>query len=39
VKKPWEVMLGQPLEAEIVESVLTGGQWCKIAIHLPEQAI
>jgi len=39
VKKPWEVMLGQPLEAEIVESVLTGGQWCKIAIHLPEHVV
>jgi hypothetical protein len=36
VKKPWEVIFGQPLQAEIVESVLLGDLWCKIAIHLPE---
>jgi len=36
VKKPWKVILGQPLEAEVVESVLTGDLWCKIAIHLPD---
>ncbi len=35
VKKPWEVILGQPLEAKVVESVLTSDLWCKIAIHLP----
>jgi hypothetical protein len=35
-KKPWEVIFEQPLEAEIVESVLQGDLWCKIAIHLPE---
>lgn len=35
-KKPWEVIFDQPLEAEIVESVLQGDMWCKIAIHLPE---
>jgi hypothetical protein len=35
-KKRWEVILGQPLKAEIVESVLKGDDWCKIAIHLPE---
>jgi len=37
VKKPWEVIFGRPLQAEIVESVLLGDLWCKIAIHLPEQ--
>jgi hypothetical protein len=36
VKKPWEVILGQPLEAKVVESVLMGDLWCKIAIHLPD---
>jgi hypothetical protein len=36
VKKPWEVILGQPLKAEVVESILTGALWCKIAIHLPD---
>lgn len=35
-KKPWEVIFGQPLEAEIVESVLQGDRWCRIAVHLPE---
>ena len=35
-KKRWEVIFGQPLRAEIVESVLKGDKWCKIAIHLPE---
>jgi hypothetical protein len=34
-KKRWEVLLEQPLKAEIVESVLNGDNWCKIAIHLP----
>lgn len=34
-KKRWEVLLEQPLKAEIVESVLKGDDWCKIAIHLP----
>ena len=36
VKKPWEVILEQPLEAEVVESVLMGDLWCKMAIHLPD---
>lgn len=35
-KKRWEVIFDQPLRAEIVESVLKGDGWCKIAIHLPE---
>jgi hypothetical protein len=38
-KKSWEVILDQPLEAEIVETVLKGDPWCKIAIYLPEQAV
>ncbi len=39
VKKPWEVIFGRTLEAEVVESVLQGDLWCKIAIHLPEEAL
>jgi hypothetical protein len=39
VKKPWEVALGQTLKAEVIESVLMGDSWCKIAIHLPEHAL
>ncbi len=38
-KKRWEVIFEQPLQAEIVESVLNGDPWCKIAIHLPADAI
>jgi hypothetical protein len=30
------VIFGQKLKAEVIESVLQGDDWCKIAIHLPE---
>jgi hypothetical protein len=36
VKKPWEVIFDQALEGEIVESVLQGDAWCRIAIYLPD---
>ena len=35
-KKYWEVVLDQPLKAEVLETVLGGGSRCKFAIHLPE---
>ena len=35
-KKRWEAILEQPLRADIIESVLQGDDWCKIAIYLPE---
>jgi hypothetical protein len=35
-KKPWEVIYGQPIEAEVLESVLQGDTRCRFAIHLPE---
>ncbi len=35
-KKPWEVIFDQPLQVEVVESVLNGDLRCKFAIHLPE---
>ena len=35
-KKPYEVIFGQPLEAEVLETVLTGDPWCRFAIHLPK---
>ena len=38
-KKYWEVVLGHPLEAEVIESVLKGDPHCKIAIHLPDEVI
>jgi len=37
-KKPWEVILGQPLEADVLESVLQGDERCRFAIHLPPGA-
>jgi len=38
-KKRWDVIFGQELRAEVVESVLQGDPWCKMAIHLPEEAL
>jgi len=38
-KKSWEIIFGQPLEAEVLESVLNGDPWCKFAIHLPDDVI
>ena len=39
IKKPWEVIFDRHLEAEVVESVLKGDNWCKIAVHLPEDVL
>jgi len=36
--KPWEIVFGQKLEYEVLESGLRGGVWCKFAIQLPEGA-
>jgi hypothetical protein len=38
-KKSWEVIFDQPLQAEVVETVLAGDAWCKFAIHLPAEAL
>lgn len=38
-KKPWEVIFGRPLEAEVLETVLRGDPRCRFAIHLPEDAV
>jgi hypothetical protein len=35
-KKPWEVIFGQTLQVEVLESVLKGDSRCRFAIHLPE---
>ncbi|MBE9479316.1 MAG: hypothetical protein IMY80_05060 [Chloroflexi bacterium] len=32
----WEEILQRPVEVEVLESVLSGGEVCKIIIHLPE---
>jgi hypothetical protein len=34
-KDIWEHIIQQPVEVEVLESVLTGGDECRIAIHLP----
>lgn len=34
-KKPWEVIFGQPIETEVLESVLKGDLRCRFALHLP----
>jgi hypothetical protein len=39
VKKPWEVIFGQPLQADVLETVLTGSLVCRFAIHLPGRAL
>ncbi len=35
-KRPYELIFGRKLKAEVIESVLAGDLWCKFAIHLPE---
>ena len=38
-KKPYEVIFGQPLRAEVLECVLAGDPWCKFAIYLPDGVV
>jgi hypothetical protein len=38
-KKPWEVILGQPLRVDVLESILRGDTRCRFAIHLPPEAV
>ncbi|MBN1537535.1 MAG: hypothetical protein JW908_12430 [Anaerolineales bacterium] len=38
-KKPYDVIFGKPLKAEVLETVLQGDMWCKFAIYLPEEAV
>ena len=38
-KKPYEVILDQPLKAEVINTVLDGGMCCKFAIHLPKNVV
>ncbi len=39
MRKPWEVIFGRKLQADVLESVLQGDLRCRFAIHLPEQAL
>ena len=34
----WEEILQEPVEVEVLETVLSGGEVCRIAIHLPPSA-
>jgi hypothetical protein len=34
----WEEILQKPVEVEVLETVLSGGEVCRIAIHLPPDA-
>lgn len=36
-KKPWEVIYGQTLQVDVLESVIKGDFRCRFAIHLPEK--
>ncbi len=38
-RKPYEIIFGQRLEVEVLETVLAGDPWCRFAIHLPADAI
>ncbi len=35
-KQPWQVIFGQKLEGEVLETVLSGGQVCRFAVRLPK---
>ncbi len=36
-KKPWEVIYGQTLQVDLLESALKGDYRCRFAVHLPEK--
>ena len=36
-KRPWDVIFDQPVEADVVQSVLRGDLICKFAIHIPKR--
>jgi hypothetical protein len=38
-KKPWEVIFGQTLQVEVLESVLKGDFRCRFVVHLPENLV
>jgi hypothetical protein len=37
-KRPWEVIFGQSLKMEVLESVLLGDLRCRFAVYLPEKS-
>jgi hypothetical protein len=38
-KKPWDVIFGKPVEAEVVKSVLAGDLVCRFAIKIPKEHV
>ena len=38
-KKTFDVIFGQPLKVEVVESILKGDNRCRFAIYLPKEAV
>mgnify|MGYP003933043301 CR=1 FL=1 len=38
-KKTWEAVLGRPLRADVVQSILQGDPQCTFAIHLPPDVL
>jgi hypothetical protein len=36
-KKPWEIIFGQTLQVDLLESALKGDFRCRFAVHLPEK--
>jgi hypothetical protein len=36
-KRPWDVIFDQPVEADVVETVLKGDLVCKFAVHIPKE--
>jgi hypothetical protein len=37
-KKPWEVIFGRTIQADVLESVLQGDMRCRFAIHLLKES-
>jgi hypothetical protein len=38
-KAYWEIVLDQPIEVDVVESILDGGDVCTFAVHLPKDIV
>ena len=38
-KNQWDVILDQPVEVEVVETILDGDSRCLFAIHLPDEVV
>jgi hypothetical protein len=36
-KKPWDVIFGQPVKADVIQTVLKGDSLCRFAIHIPDK--